>query len=119
LQFLYGKISFIAESRTYRVKTMSVTLELKPEVEARAIEQAASRGVPVEDYLESVIEESLNGGVDQISYQTLEGWEAALDEFANSPVPEMRTALLTIAVRVSTRIKDSSYDHHNCLTAGR
>ncbi|HMF55837.1 MAG TPA: hypothetical protein VK619_05725 [Pyrinomonadaceae bacterium] len=53
---------------------MSVTLELKPEVEARAIEQAASRGV-VEDYLESVIEESLNGGVDQISYQTLEGWE--------------------------------------------
>lgn len=72
--FLYGKIAFIAESRVYRVKTMSVTLELKPEVEARAIEQAASRGV-VEDYLESVIEESLNGGVDQISYQTLEGWE--------------------------------------------
>jgi len=74
LLFLYGKIAFIAESRVYRVKTMSVTLELKPEVEARAIEQAASRGV-VEDYLESVIEESLNGGVDQISYQTLEGWE--------------------------------------------
>ena len=31
---------------------MTVTLELKPEVEARVVEQAASRGVPVEDFLE-------------------------------------------------------------------
>lgn len=68
LLFLYGKISFIAESRVDWVKTMSVTLELKPEVEARAIEQAASCGVAVEDFLESVIEESLNGGESQISY---------------------------------------------------
>lgn len=40
---------------------MTVTLELKPEVEARAIEQAAAYGVPVEAFLESVIEETLNG----------------------------------------------------------
>lgn len=64
---------------------MTVTLELKPEVEARVVEQAASRGVPVEDFLESVIEESLNSGEDKISYRTLEEWEAALDEFADSP----------------------------------
>ena len=64
---------------------MTVTLELKPEVEARAVEQAASRGVTVEDFLESVIEDSLNGGADQVSYQTSEEWEAALDEFADSP----------------------------------
>jgi hypothetical protein len=64
---------------------MAVTLELKPEVEARAVEQAASRGVPVEDFLESVIEDSLNGEADQISYQTSQEWEAALDEFADSP----------------------------------
>jgi hypothetical protein len=64
---------------------MTVTLELKPEVEARAIEQAASRGVLVEDFLESVIEDSLSAGEGQISYQTPEEWEAALDEFGDSP----------------------------------
>ncbi len=64
---------------------MTVTLELKPEVEARVVEEAASRGVPVEDFLESVIEESLDGGEGLKSYQTLEEWEAALDEFADSP----------------------------------
>lgn len=64
---------------------MTVTLELKPEVEARVVEQAASRGVPVEDFLESVIEESLKGGEGQESYRTPEEWEAALDEFADSP----------------------------------
>ena len=45
----------------------------KLESEGRAIEQAASRGVLVEGFLESVIEESLNGGEDPISYQGLEG----------------------------------------------
>lgn len=64
---------------------MTVTLELKPEVEARVVEQAASRGVPVEDFLESVIEDSLSGGIGLNSYQTPEEWEAALDEFADSP----------------------------------
>jgi hypothetical protein len=64
---------------------MTVTLDLKPEVEARIVEQAASRGIPVEDFLESVIEESLNGEKGQYSYQTHEEWETALDEFADSP----------------------------------
>jgi hypothetical protein len=64
---------------------MTITLELKPEVEARVVEEAASRGVPVEDFLECVIEESLDGGEGHKSYQTMEEWEVALDEFANSP----------------------------------
>jgi hypothetical protein len=64
---------------------MNVTLELKPEVEARVVEQAASRGVPVEDFLRSVIEDSLNGREVQIFYRTPEEWEVALDEFADSP----------------------------------
>jgi len=64
---------------------MTVTLELKPEVEARVVEQAASRGVPVEDFLESVIEDSLKDGGVEDSYRTPEEWEAALDEFADSP----------------------------------
>jgi hypothetical protein len=64
---------------------MTVTLELKPEIEARAIEQAASRGVQVKDFLESVIEDRLNSGEGNSVYQTAEEWEAALDEFADSP----------------------------------
>lgn len=66
---------------------MTVTLELKPEVEARAVEQAAAHGVPVEEFLESVIEESLSNGEEKPFYETAtaEEWETALDEFANSP----------------------------------
>ncbi len=66
---------------------MTVTLELKPETEARAIEQAAARGVPVEEFLESVIEDTLNGSEEKPFYETAtaEEWEAALDEFGDSP----------------------------------
>lgn len=66
---------------------MTVTLELKPEVEARAIEQAAAHGVRVEAFLESVIEDSLNGSEEKPFYETAtaEEWEAALDEFGDSP----------------------------------
>jgi hypothetical protein len=64
---------------------MAVTIELKPEIEARAVKQATTRGLPVENFLEFIIEESLNGEEGKFSYQTLEEWEAALDEFANSP----------------------------------
>lgn len=41
---------------------MIVTLELKPETEARAVEQAKARGISVQDFLASVIEGKLNGG---------------------------------------------------------
>lgn len=66
---------------------MSVTLELKPEVEARVIEQAAEHGVPVEAFLESVIEDSLTGKEEKPFYETAtaEEWEVALDEFGDSP----------------------------------
>ena len=66
---------------------MIITLELKPEVEARVIEQATNRGLPIKDFLKSIIEESLNDSDDKPFYQsaTAEEWEAALDEFADSP----------------------------------
>jgi hypothetical protein len=66
---------------------MTVTLELKPEVEARVIEQAAAYGVPVEEFLQSVIEGSLSNGEEKPFYETAtaEEWETALDDFANSP----------------------------------
>jgi hypothetical protein len=42
---------------------MTVTIELKPEIEARVKSEAEALGLPVEDYLESVIESQLaNGG---------------------------------------------------------
>lgn len=66
---------------------MTVTLELKPEVEALVIEQAAARGVPVEAFLQSVIEGTLNNREEKPFYETAtaEEWEAALDEFGDSP----------------------------------
>jgi hypothetical protein len=69
------------------LKTISVTLELKPEVEACAIEHAASRGVPVEAFLEAVIEDTLNAreGKPLDEMATAEECEATLDEFADSP----------------------------------
>lgn len=41
---------------------MTVTIELKPEVEQRAKAEAEALGLPVEDYLEAVIESQLAGG---------------------------------------------------------
>lgn len=60
-------------------------MELKSEVEARAVEQAARRGMPIKDFLEYVIEDSLGGGEEETYYQTMEESEAPLDEFADSP----------------------------------
>jgi hypothetical protein len=39
---------------------MTVTIELKPEIEERIRSEAAALGVPVEDYIESVIESQLS-----------------------------------------------------------
>ena len=66
---------------------MTIKIELKPEIEARAVKQAAAHGVPVETFLESVIEVSLNGREEKPFYETatVEEWEAALDEFGDSP----------------------------------
>lgn len=64
---------------------MSVTLELKPQIEQQVVEQSASRGVSVKYLSESLIEESFNRKEDQSSYQVLAEWEAALDEFVDSP----------------------------------
>jgi hypothetical protein len=41
---------------------MTVTIELKPELERRAKAEAEALGLPFEDYLEAVIESQLAGG---------------------------------------------------------
>jgi hypothetical protein len=58
---------------------MSVTLELRPEIEERVTAEAAARGLSVEEYLTSIIEGSaLRGSPDA----TLEEFEAAMDLLA-------------------------------------
>ena len=64
---------------------MTVTLELKPEIEARLIDEAAARGMELETYLASVIEDRLNE--EESCFDTTatdEDWGALLQELAES-----------------------------------
>ncbi len=67
---------------------MTLTIELKPEIEAQIIERAAAQGVPVKVYLESFIEDRLSTGNGKPFYETAtaDEWEIALADFTNSPV---------------------------------
>ena len=60
---------------------MSITLTLEPETERRAVAQAASRGVPLEDFLEAFLEQSLPSPHEERAL-TAEEMDAFLDEFA-------------------------------------
>ena len=66
---------------------MTITLQLKPEIEARLIAQAVLQGVSVEVYLESLIENSLVNQTEITFSETAnyEEWEASLKELINSP----------------------------------
>lgn len=65
---------------------MTLTLELNPEIEARAIEQAAVQGVSVEEFLKSIIEESLNGEEEKSFAETasFEEWMREFQEWTDS-----------------------------------
>ena len=72
---------------------MTITLELKPEIENRVAEKAKLLGKTVENYLVEVIEEKVNGGVEEKPFYetaTDEEWEAALDSLAiySDEIPE-------------------------------
>jgi hypothetical protein len=70
-----------------RSDIMSVTLELKPEIEERIRAKAAEQGLPVEKFLEAVIEDDISRGSQLPFHETAtpEEWEAALDRFIHSP----------------------------------
>jgi len=72
---------------------MTVTLELKPEIEARLREKAAERGLPVERFLESVIELDVSRGGERPFHETatIEEWEKALTEWVNMERPRHPT----------------------------
>ncbi|NEQ66498.1 MAG: hypothetical protein F6K21_13520 [Symploca sp. SIO2D2] len=66
---------------------MTIQLQLKPEVEAHLIAQAAAKGISVETYLESVIEDSLVNQEQTSLYPTLtdQEWNLELMDLINSP----------------------------------
>lgn len=57
---------------------MTIQLDLKPEIEARLIAQAAMQGVTIDRYLESLIEQHL-------ATQTESEWKTILDQLGRSP----------------------------------
>jgi hypothetical protein len=66
---------------------MTVTLDLKPEIEARLRAKAEERGLPLEKFLEAVIELDVGGENVKPFHETAtpEEWEAALNSFIHSP----------------------------------
>jgi len=66
---------------------MTIQLQLKPEVEAHLIAQATAKGVSVETYLESVIEDGLINQGQTSFYPTLteQEWNLELMDLINSP----------------------------------
>ncbi len=64
---------------------MTVTLELKPEIEERISAEAKARGLSVENYILDVLKErAANGEATFAETATPEEWEAALDDFIYS-----------------------------------
>lgn len=61
---------------------MVIKLKLKPEVEAIIISQAAKKGMSIESYLESLIQEKLASQSEKIIDK--EDWEYLLDELGTS-----------------------------------
>jgi predicted transcriptional regulator len=68
---------------------MTVTLELKPEVEARLRARAAERGLPLKKFLEAVIEIDVGRGGVRPFHETAsaEEWEEALRDWVNRDRP--------------------------------
>lgn len=66
---------------------MTIKLQLKPEIEARLIAEAAKYDLSVEAYLESLIEDSLINQKQKSFYQVSnqEEWETSLTDLINLP----------------------------------
>ncbi len=67
---------------------MTVTLELKPEVEERIVAEAKARGLSVETYILNVLEkEATNGKASFALTATPEEWEKAFLEWVHAERP--------------------------------
>jgi hypothetical protein len=71
---------------------MTVTLELRPEVESQLVAQANARGLSLEEYLKRLVEVQASAraavnSVQTMSYDEWErGFEALIDSFPQQPV---------------------------------
>ena len=74
---------------------MSITLDLNPETEARALAQAAAQGLTLKDYLQNVLDQALPSYAPYPQPVSLEEFDAIMDELAagseNLPSPPVFT----------------------------
>ncbi len=61
---------------------MTITLELKPEIEQQLLNQAAAKGLAVETFLEQLIETQLAQSQSPSKVLSDEEWEATLMQIA-------------------------------------
>lgn len=68
---------------------MTVTLELKPEIEQRIKEKAAEKGLSVETFIENVIDAQVGGSGEKSFAETAtpEEWEKALKDWIRNFPP--------------------------------
>ncbi|MBW4684775.1 MAG: hypothetical protein KME40_06655 [Komarekiella atlantica HA4396-MV6] len=83
---------------------MTIQLQLKPEIEARLIAEAAAQGLSVEAYLASLIEDSLSSHEEEKFYQVSDQkeWEAILTDLINSPAFSLAPVLSDAAISRET-----------------
>jgi len=62
-------------------KPLTVLLDLRPELEAKALEEAAAQGLGLQEYLQTVVEEALHAPRARSSVSLAE-FDRIMDEFA-------------------------------------
>ncbi|QYX29872.1 hypothetical protein [Sphaerospermopsis torques-reginae] len=89
-----------------------IQIQLKPEIEARLINQATKQGLSIESYLEYLIEDSLKNQEEMSLSQvtTEEDWETALMNLINSPAFAVAPPLSDAAIS-----RDSIYTREDNL----
>jgi hypothetical protein len=65
---------------------MTITIEIRPEVEAELARKAAARGVDVPAYVATLIEQAARPEDARVKYQRPEGRKSLVDLFAESPL---------------------------------
>jgi hypothetical protein len=65
---------------------MTITIELRPNTEAKVVQQAAMKGLAIEEFLSEFIETNLNGEEEKPFYETatFEEWENEFNEWVES-----------------------------------
>jgi hypothetical protein len=70
---------------------MTLTIDIRPELEGKLHEEADRRGVPAEDLARTFIEERLLSSNGSPLWERLADWEQAFDDFIASQDPHRPT----------------------------